>query len=151
MPAREKVSSPALPCSSRLCARRDSRAGGAKVAPWFETRERIYDVQKDDEAYERSLETPCASCLSTPRENLSAAEQGRREAQRQRWVGAPAVQPCASGACAAAAMESIPIATRQKVIAYDRTGALKPAIPTTVELVWREFLKYPESYSCIAV
>ena len=41
---------------------------GAELPPWFDVRRPLYDVAADDAAYERWLDTPCASCGRTPRE-----------------------------------------------------------------------------------
>jgi hypothetical protein len=42
---------------------------GTELEPWFDTTETLYDVSRDDEAYERWLDTPCFACRKTPRDN----------------------------------------------------------------------------------
>ena len=43
---------------------------GADLPPWFDSSERIFDVDADDVAFARWLETACASCGRTPKDSM---------------------------------------------------------------------------------
>jgi hypothetical protein len=45
---------------------------GAELAPWFDSSESLYDVEKDDAAYELWLDTSCAFCSKVPRDTVKS-------------------------------------------------------------------------------
>jgi DNA-directed RNA polymerase subunit RPC12/RpoP len=55
--------------SDQSLARCRCAACGRELLPWFDSSERIFDLDADDVAFAQWLDTACPRCGKTPREN----------------------------------------------------------------------------------
>jgi hypothetical protein len=55
--------------SDQSLARCRCASCGADLPAWFDSSERIFDVEADDAAFAQWLDTGCRRCGKTPREN----------------------------------------------------------------------------------